>query len=87
MTPVRIGRRSALTAIAGLAFAPAACAHQAATAIKIGSKNFTEELILGELFAQSLEHAGLRVDRRLNLGSVEVAMAALQRGDIDLYPE
>lgn len=87
MTPLRIGRRSALTAIAGFALAPAACAHPASTAIKIGSKNFTEELILGELYAQSLEHAGLTVDRRLNLGSVEVAMAALERGDIDLYPE
>jgi len=87
MTPLRIGRRSALTAIAGLALAPAACAHPAGAAIKIGSKNFTEELILGELYAQSLEHAGLRVDRRLDLGSVEVAMAALERGDIDLYPE
>jgi len=87
MTPIRIGRRGALTAIAGLALAPIACAHPAGATIKIGSKNFTEELILGELYAQTLEHAGLTVDRRLNLGSVEVAMAALQRGDIDLYPE
>jgi osmoprotectant transport system substrate-binding protein len=55
--------------------------------VSVGSKNFTEELILGEMYAQLLEHRGLEVDRRLNLGGTQVAMAALQRGDIDLYPE
>ena len=80
-----VRRSAALAAIAGLALAPAACAR--GSAIKVGSKNFTEELLLGEMYAALLEKAGYRVDRRLNLGSVEVAMAALQRGDIDLYPE
>ena len=56
-------------------------------AVKVGSKNFTEELILGELYAQSLEHAGLKVVRKLNLGTTDIAMAALNRGEIDLYPE
>jgi osmoprotectant transport system substrate-binding protein len=56
-------------------------------ALKIGSKNFTEELILGELYAQSLEHAGLAVVRKLNLGTTDIAMAALKRAEIDLYPE
>ncbi|HEV3087568.1 MAG TPA: glycine betaine ABC transporter substrate-binding protein [Candidatus Elarobacter sp.] len=56
-------------------------------AIKVGSKNFTEELILGELYAQSLEHAGLKVTRKLNLGTTDIAMAALKRAEIDLYPE
>jgi osmoprotectant transport system substrate-binding protein len=56
-------------------------------ALKIGSKNFTEELILGELYAQSLEHAGLTVVRKLNLGTTDIAMAALKRAEIDLYPE
>jgi osmoprotectant transport system substrate-binding protein len=56
-------------------------------AVKVGSKNFTEELILGELYAQSLEHAGLHVTRKLNLGTTDIAMAALNRGEIDLYPE
>ena len=55
--------------------------------VKVGSKNFTEELILGELYAQSLEHAGIGVTRRLNLGTTDIAMAALQRGEIDVYPE
>ena len=78
-------RRAALLGLAGLALAPAACAP--APDVKAGSKNFTEELILGEMYAQLLEHAGLRVRRRLDLGSTQVAMGALARGDIDLYPE
>ncbi len=83
---MKIRRRTALAAVAGLAFAPVACTKRAAT-IRVGSKNFTEELLLGEMYAALLERAGYGVDRRLNLGSVEVAMAALQRGDIDVYPE
>jgi osmoprotectant transport system substrate-binding protein len=55
--------------------------------VTVGSKNFTEELILGELYAQALEHAGIAVTRKLNLGTTDIAMAALQRGEIDLYPE
>ena len=56
-------------------------------ALRVGSKNFTEALILGELYAQALASAGIRVARRLNLGATPIAMAALQRGDIDVYPE
>ncbi|HXW76725.1 MAG TPA: glycine betaine ABC transporter substrate-binding protein [Candidatus Eremiobacteraceae bacterium] len=83
-----VGRRTALAAIAGLALAPAACASRSsAAAIKVGSKDFTEELLLGEMYAQLLERAGYAVDRRLNLGSIEVVMAALSRGDVDVYPE
>jgi len=78
-------RRAALAALAGAAFASAACARP--PDVKAGSKNFTEELILGEMYAQMLEHRGLRTQRRLDLGSTQVAMGALSRGDIDLYPE
>src|SRR5579864_4518251 len=88
MSQMRIGRAVALAGIAGLAVAPAACARRAAeSTVKVGSKNFTEELVLGEMYAQLLEHAGYAVERRLNLGSVEVVMAALRRGDVDVYPE
>ena len=55
--------------------------------IAIGSKDFTEELILGEMYALILEQNGFAVTRKLDLGGTQVAMAALQRGDIDLYPE
>jgi len=55
--------------------------------IAVGSKDFTEELILAEMYALILEQNGFTVTRKLNLGGTQVAMAALQRGDIDLYPE
>ena len=56
-------------------------------AIRIGSKDFTESFIIAEIYAQALSGAGLAVQRHLNLGSTQIAMAAMQRGDIDLYPE
>jgi osmoprotectant transport system permease protein len=56
--------------------------------IVIGSKNFTEQVILGELLAQAIErYAGLPVDRRLNLGGTFICDRALRSGDIDLYVE
>ena len=56
--------------------------------IIVGSKNFTEQVILGELTAQAIErYAGLAVDRRLNLGGTFICDRAIQTGDIDLYVE
>jgi osmoprotectant transport system substrate-binding protein len=55
--------------------------------VALGSKNFTEQLVLGEMYAQILEGKGITVTRKLNLGGTQIAMASLQRGDIDLYPE
>ena len=56
--------------------------------ITVGSKNFTEQVILGEIVALHLEHRlGRRVDRKLNLGGTMLAHQALVRGEIDLYPE
>lgn len=55
--------------------------------LKVGSKDFTEEFILGEMYALLLEDAGFKVERRFNLGGTPVAHAALVKGDIDLYPE
>lgn len=55
--------------------------------VKIGSKNFTEQLILGEMYAQLLEDAGIEVERTLNLGGTVVAHEALVAGEIDMYPE
>jgi osmoprotectant transport system substrate-binding protein len=73
---------------AGTALALTACAGQSnPNAVAIGSKDFTEESILGELYAQILEKNGIAVTRKLDLGGTQVAMEALQRGDIDLYPE
>ena len=55
--------------------------------ITVGSKNFTEQFILGEIYAQTLEAQGFKVKRRLNLGSEQVAYKALTGGSIDMYPE
>ena len=55
--------------------------------ITIGSKDFTEEFIVAEMYAQVLENAGFKVNRKLNLGGTPVAQAAIVKGDIDLYPE
>ncbi|MBA2348024.1 MAG: hypothetical protein H0V81_07000 [Solirubrobacterales bacterium] len=55
--------------------------------ITIGSKNFTEQFILGEIYAQSLEAAGYKIKKQLNLGSEQIAFKALKTGDVDAYPE
>ncbi len=57
--------------------------------IKIGSKDFTEQLVLGEITAQLVSGRlpDAPVQRRLNLGGTLVAFSALERGDIDIYPE
>lgn len=55
--------------------------------IKVGSKDFTEQFILGEMYALVLEDKGFQVERKLNLGGTPVAQASLQSGQIDLYPE
>jgi len=56
--------------------------------LTVGSKNFTEQVILGEIVAQHLEHRlGRRVDRQLNLGGTLLVHQALVNGEIDLYPE
>ena len=55
--------------------------------IVVGSKNFTEQIIVGELLAQALEAEGLTVERKLNLGGTFVCDAGIRTGDLDLYVE
>ena len=56
--------------------------------IVVASKDFTEQVILGEILAQHIEkQVGVRVDRRLHLGGTLLAHQALVQGSIDLYPE
>lgn len=80
-----LSRRRAL-ALLGAAPVAASCAFDR-SAIRVGSKNFTESFVIAEIYAQSLEAAGMRVERLFNLGSTQIAMAAMARGNIDLYPE
>ncbi len=55
--------------------------------LTVGSKNFTEQFILGEIYAQALQAAGYKVKKDLNLGSEQIALKALKGGDVDGYPE
>ena len=73
-----------LVAASGIA---AAALPATAQTIKVGSKNFTEQFIVAELYAGSLEAAGFKVERKINLGATLVAQEALSTGAIDLYPE
>ncbi len=55
--------------------------------ITVGSKNFTEQKVLGEIYAAGLEAAGFKVEKELNLGDEKTAQRALKQGEIDGYPE
>jgi len=59
---------------------------QAAKPVTIGSKDFTENLIVAEIYAQALESNGIQVNRKLNIGS-SIVHTALINKEIDLYPE
>jgi osmoprotectant transport system permease protein len=61
--------------------------RSASTIVVVGSKNFTEQVVLGELVAQAIEAEGATVSRKLNLGGTFVCDRALQTGDIDVYVE
>ncbi len=72
--------------IALLALTLAACSQQ--PRVRVGSKNFTEQLVLGEIIAQHLENRlHGHVSRRLDLGGTLLAQQAMLSGDIDVYPE
>ena len=55
--------------------------------VSVGSKKFTEQILLGEMYAQAFEDKGYDVTRELNLGSEQVMDKSLQDGTIDVYPE
>lgn len=56
-------------------------------AIRVGSKQFTEQIVLGQLILTALEDAGYQVEDRTNLGSTQVNRDALVNGEIDVYAE
>ena len=79
MKPVRI--------VMVLAAALLCSAPYAQQPVRVGSKNFTEQFILGELYAQALEASGIKTEKKLNLGGTLIAHKALEEKQIDLYPE
>ena len=75
-------------ALAWLLLLPTAGCERAANRIVVGSKNFTEQLILGELFAQIIEaRTHLPVERRFYLAGTFICQQAILGGRIDIYPE
>jgi len=100
MTGERVKNKSSLiravTAmlVAALVFVAAACGggggggdSSSGPSVSVGSKKFTEQILLGEMYAQAFEDEGYNVKRELNLGSEQVMDKSLQDGTIDLYPE
>jgi osmoprotectant transport system permease protein len=84
--------RTPATAVGGvlcvMALWMAFLAARPGAALVVGSKNFTEQVILGEIVAQAIEReTGLTVERRLNLGGTLICDRALAGGDIDVYVE
>jgi len=78
-----LARPLAIMALAAAMTDGAACAQ----ALKVGSKSLTEQFIVAELYAASLEASGIAVEHRIDLGPTSVAHQALVTGAIDLYPE
>ncbi|MGH9399981.1 MAG: glycine betaine ABC transporter substrate-binding protein [Thermoanaerobaculia bacterium] len=77
-----------LAALAVLAFGLAGPGCRPADpSVRVGSKNFSEQVLLGEIAAQSLEARGVKVDRRFNLGGTFICHRGLTVGELDLYPE
>nr|WP_235537650.1 glycine betaine ABC transporter substrate-binding protein [Pelomonas sp. Root1217] len=65
----------------------AGMAQAAPAALQVGSKRFTESYLLGEIVTQTLNGQGIAAEHRQGLGNTAILAAALQRGQIDLYPE
>jgi osmoprotectant transport system substrate-binding protein len=73
------------TFIAGLSLFLASCGRKS---VGVGSKNFTEQVLLGEIISSQIERRmGVTVDRKLNLGGTMLDHEALIGGSLDLYPE
>ena len=76
-----------LVLVMALSLVLTACGGGNKGSVTVASKDFTEQFILGEMYALLLEDAGYTVNRKLNLGGTPVAQQALLDGEIDLYPE
>jgi len=82
------GTKIIASVTAALALLLGGCSSSGAGTLRVGSKNFTEQVVMGEIIAQHLERRlHQKVERRLNLGGTLLAHQALLAGEIDLYPE
>jgi osmoprotectant transport system substrate-binding protein len=83
---VIVGLLASLTSTLMLA-TTAGAAPKAGPTVIVGSKNFTEEYVLGELYSQALKAAGFSVQYKQSIGATEVIDTALTTGKINVYPE
>ena len=67
-----------------LAFIPLSCEREG---LKVGSKKFTESIILGEMISVLVADTGARATHYRELGGTQLVFQALRNGDIDIYPE
>src|SRR3954469_24352057 len=82
----RFGVTLGLAVLCGISLL--SCSRSHADSIVVGSKNFTESFILGELIAQQIEaHTNLKVERRFYLAGTYICEQAMLGGRIDVYPE
>lgn len=70
-----------------IALAMAAARPARGAAVVVGSKNFTEQVVLGEIVSQALEGRGFAVRRQLNLGGTNLCHQGLLTGELDVYVE
>lgn len=96
---MRTSRRAVLGAVLTLGLVAAACGSggdgaspangeaDEKAALTVGSEDFAEAQIMGEMYAQVLENAGYEVSRRLNLGTRELRLTAMEAGEIDIAPD
>lgn len=78
---------SMILAVAGCKKAANNQSNASLKVVRVGSKNFTEQLIIGEMIAQLIENQGIPVERKLNISGIQLIHEALVKGDIDIYPE
>jgi osmoprotectant transport system permease protein len=80
-------RRCGLGLIALLFLCPPALGQSVVPVIRVGSKAFTESVILGEMLIQLASHAGAKAEHQAELGGTQIAFSALTKGEIDAYCE
>jgi osmoprotectant transport system substrate-binding protein len=84
---ISLGVAIVIGLLAAVVARPAHARPAAGPTIVIGTKNFGEEYILGQLYKQALEAKGFKVSYKENIGSTEITHTALTSGKINMYPE
>ena len=78
--------RALVTGLAAISLATLSVSALSQT-VRVASKNFTEQFVLAELYSQAMEAAGIKVERKINLGGTLIVHKALEEKQIDFYPE